>query len=506
MLLTDPGEVAARPSAESRVSAWSRAVFSFPVMLAALFAVLTVLTARARFNDPDVWWHLKVGEIIWNTHAIPTVDLFSFTTNNHAWTAHEWLAELSIYGAWQAGGYSGMMFWLCLLTSGIVITSYALCSLYSANAKVAFLGGLITWGFATVGLAIRPHIIGYLLLAGTLLLVHLGRSKDRRWFLLLPPVFAVWVNCHGSFFFGLMLLAVFLVCSFLSIRAGSLVSIPWEKARRNMLALAIVLSIAALFVNPAGLQQVIYPLDVMLQQTTNLGAVEEWQPMSFDNGRDLAFLTVTGVIFLLVLVRRAGLHLDELVLLALSVAMAVRHTRMVFVFGIVAAPIVCRLLADTWENYKLSRDRRAPNLVVILMAVGVAIIGFPSANNLAQQVKQANPVKALDFMRSAGLSGRMLNDYAYGGYLIWAAPEHKVFVDGRADIYDWTGVLREYGAWATLRQDPGFLLDKYNIEFCLIPRSAPMARVFPYLPGWKLLYSDESSVIFGRAAAPKPLG
>lgn len=494
-----------RPPTESRVTAWSRAVFSFPVMLAALFAVLTVLTVRARFNDPDVWWHLKVGEIIWNTHAIPTTDLFSFTTNNHAWTAHEWLAEVAIYGAWKAGGYSGMMLWLCVLTSCLIITSYTLCSLYSGNAKVAFLGGLITWGFATVGLAIRPHIIGYLLLAVALLLVHLGRSGDRRWFLLLPPLFAVWVNCHGSFMFGLMVLAVFLGCSFLRFRAGTLVSTPWEKPRRNMLALAIALSIAALFVNPAGLQQVIYPLDVMLHQTTGLGAVEEWQPMTFDNGRDLAFLAVAGVIFLLVLVRRAELRLEELVLFALSFTMAIRHTRMIFVFGIVAAPIVCRLLADTWENYELARDRWPPNLVMILLAASVAIFGFPAASDLSRQVNQANPVKALDFMRSTGLSGRMLNDYVYGGYLIWAAPEHKVFVDGRADIYDWTGVLREYGAWATLRQDPKFLLEKYKIDFCLISRAAPMARVFPYLPGWKLLYSDESSVIFGRSETPKTL-
>ncbi len=498
MLFTDPAEPVVRPPTESRFSAWSRAVFSFPVMLAALFAVLSVLTVRARLNDPDLWWHLKVGEIIWNTHTIPTADLFSFTTNNHAWLAHEWLAQVVIYGAWKVGGYSGLMLWLCVFTSGLLITAYALCSLYSGNAKVAFLGGLTTWGFATVGLSVRPHMIGYLLLTGVLLLVHLGRSGDRRWFLLLPPLFAVWVNCHGSFMFGLIVLAVFLFCSFLGFHAGSLVSIPWEKPRRNMLALAIVLSIAALFVNPAGLQPVINPLDVMFNQSTALKAVEEWQPLTFDNGRDLAFLAVSGVIFLLILVRRTQLHLDELVLFTLGFAMAIRHTRMLFVFGIVAAPILCRLLADTWDNYELARDRRAPNLIMILLAAGVASFAFPAASALELQVNKGNPVKAVEFMRSTGLSGRMLNDYGYGLYLIWAAPEHKVFVDGRADIYDWTGVLKEYGDWALLRQDPKILLEKYKIDFCLLPRGAPMARVLPYLPGWKMVYSDDTSVIYTR--------
>ena len=55
------------------------AVFSFPVVLALLLIVLMLFTVRSRFSDPDMWWHLKTGEIIWNTQSIPRVDLFSFT-------------------------------------------------------------------------------------------------------------------------------------------------------------------------------------------------------------------------------------------------------------------------------------------------------------------------------------------------------------------------------------------------------------------------------------------
>src|SRR5438270_6893135 len=179
-----------------------RAIFSFPVLLATLLIVLTVFTARSRFNDPDMWWHLKTGEIIWNTHSIPTVDVFSYTTHNHPYTPHEWLSQVTIYGAYKLAGYSGLMCWLCILGSLLLIGSYALCSLYSGNAKVAFLGALATWLFATVGLSIRPQMIGYLLLVCELLIIHLGRTRNARWFLALPPLFALWVNCHASFFLG----------------------------------------------------------------------------------------------------------------------------------------------------------------------------------------------------------------------------------------------------------------------------------------------------------------
>jgi hypothetical protein len=113
-------------------------------------------------------------------------------------------------------------------------------------------------------------------------------------------------------------------------------------------------------------------------------------------------------------------------------------------------------------------------------------------------VRASNPAQAVDFIRHTGLSGRMLNEYVYGGYLAWELPGQKVFIDGRADVYAWTGVFQDYGAWATLHQDPNVLLDKYRIDFCLLSQSAPLTRVMRYLPGWRETYSDSVSVIFVR--------
>jgi len=119
-----------------------RTVFSFPGVLVALLTVLTVLTARSRFNDPDMWWHLKTGEVIWNSHAVPRVDLFSFTTNQHAYTPHEWLSQLTIFAVYHFGGYVGLMLWLCVVASLISVAGYALCWAYSGNGKIACLGAM----------------------------------------------------------------------------------------------------------------------------------------------------------------------------------------------------------------------------------------------------------------------------------------------------------------------------------------------------------------------------
>jgi hypothetical protein len=467
-------------------------------MLAGMLTVLAVLTVRGRFNDPDMWWHLKTGEIIWNTHAIPRVDTFSYTVAGRPWIAQEWLSQLTIYAAYHFAGYTGMMLWLCVLASLIFIAAYVLSSLYSANAKVAFLGALTTWLFATVGLSVRPHLVGYLFLVLELLIVHFARTRDRRWFFALPPLFALWVNCHSSFFFGLVVLGVYLFCSFCDFRVGLLVCRRWAQPDCKALILALALSAAALFLNPVGPKLVVYPLDVMLNQKANLLLITEWQQPDFEAGRSLGLLAVAALILVIPMLRQVDLRFEELLLVGITFWFAVRHERMEFLFGIIAAPVLCRLLADAWDRYEFHRDRILPNAMMMGLLAPALVLAFPGRTNLRDQVEKGNPVKALEFIRKSGLSGNMLNDYLYGGYLIWAAPERKVFVDGRADIYDPAGVLVEYGRWNTSQSDEAALLEKYRIRYCLLPRGSQLARILQRLPGWKLAYSDKFAAVLAR--------
>jgi hypothetical protein len=171
---------------------------------------------------------------------------------------------------------------------------------------------------------------------------------------------------------------------------------------------------------------------------------------------------------------------------------------MLFVFGILVAPILSRMLSDLWDNYDAERDGPLLNAVMIVLCLLVAVLAFPRRNFLARQVDEKNPVKAVTFLKEHRVSGKMLNDYVYGGYLIWAAPEYPVFVDGRSDVFERAGVLGDFKKWATLESDPRELLDKYGIDFCLVSRGAPMAQVLPLIGGWKVAYSDTQAMIFVR--------
>src|SRR6185437_11198747 len=201
---------------------FARRISSFPVAICSLLGVLAVCTVRGRLDDPDLWLHLKTGEIVWNTHHVPNADNFSYTTGHVRTIPHEWLGQTSIFAAYHFGGYSGLMLWLCLAASAILIAGYALCSLYSGNAKVSLAGALLIWLFAMMGFSIRPQMLGYLLLIIELLIVHFGRTHNARWFFLLPPLFAVWVNLHGSFSLGLTISCILLLASFFSFQRGLL--------------------------------------------------------------------------------------------------------------------------------------------------------------------------------------------------------------------------------------------------------------------------------------------
>jgi hypothetical protein len=71
-------------------------------------------------------------------------------------------------------------------------------------------------------------------------------------------------------------------------------------------------------------------------------------------------------------------------------------------------------------------------------------------------------------------------------------------MDGRTDIYEWSGFLQQYARWATVQEDPNLLLEKYDVNFCLLSTGSQMINILPLLPDWKLVYSDDIARVFVR--------
>jgi hypothetical protein len=74
-----------------------------------LFIGLFLMTLRPVI-DPDFWWHLRTGQLIAQSHAIPHTDTYSFTNIGKPWIAQEWLSELFMYGLYRLGSYGLLIF------------------------------------------------------------------------------------------------------------------------------------------------------------------------------------------------------------------------------------------------------------------------------------------------------------------------------------------------------------------------------------------------------------
>src|SRR5713226_2949561 len=92
----------------TKLRRWLLCLFPFPVMLTALLVTLQFIMSHQNVSDPDIWWHLRNAEYLFQHHELPRYDLYSFTVAGQPWINHEWLSEVPFYLAWRAGGLVGI--------------------------------------------------------------------------------------------------------------------------------------------------------------------------------------------------------------------------------------------------------------------------------------------------------------------------------------------------------------------------------------------------------------
>jgi len=127
---------------------------------------------------------------------------------------------------------------------------------------------------------------------------------------------------------------------------------------------------------------------------------------------------------------------------------------------------------------------------------------FPSQADLRHSAGKNFPVDAVEYLNRHTVPGPMYNSYGFGGYLIWSrGPGHKVFMDGRSELYERGGVLADYLEIENIRPDALSLLQKYGFQSCLINQGSPLATVLAVLPDWQNTYEDSTSVLFVRRSS-----
>ena len=491
-------------SSAGRLSTQMRRAFSFLTMLAFLLVTLEFIMTRGSVVDPDIWWHLRNAEYLFQHHQFPRADMYSFTVVGHPWINHEWLSEIPYYLAWRAGGLSGvdavMFATISLIFLGLLYLSY----METRHFKAAIMACCFLTFIASVSFGPRTILFGYLYLVLLLIILQRFRQKGNAPLWPIPPMFCLWANTHGSWSLGLIVFSIITAAGFVQGSWGRVDAVRWTPSQMGKLVVTGLASVAALFVNPFGSRLVFYPFDMAFRQKLNISHVAEWVSVDFHNLRGKFVLALLLTLLVTALVRRTRWRLAEVALVLFAVYSGLTYVRFLFLLAIVMAPVLTRIL-EFVPQYRPEVDTPLINGFVISLMIGSIIHYWPTSAEMQKSLSEKYPTQALSYLKAHPPDGPVLNFYLWGGYLAWNDRDLKVFIDSRVDIYEYAGVLKDYLDLLNLSQSKS-ILDKYKIRYVLFPQpggysESALTYVLEHDSQWKVIYSDATTVLLERNAA-----
>jgi hypothetical protein len=466
----------------------------------ALAAIALFLFSLAAFapqvlGDGDTWSHVATGEWIIAHGAAPHADPFSLSMAGAPWMAHEWLSEVLLALAFRVGGCSGIV----LLTGAAVALAALIVGLSAARelrgpALVATV--VIGLSLVTANLLARPHVLALPLAAAWGAGLVAARDRGRAPPLGLAALMTAWVNMHGGFIFGLILIGPFALEAVIEAPVGArlLSARAW-----TTFALA---ALAAALLNPYGADTFLLPFRLM--SVENLSRISEWQPQDFSHfgTMELALLTLFG----LALTRPFATPPVRVALLLALVAMALQHSRHQVLLGILTPMLLARSIAAAIRAERPREDwwRVAGVALPATVAAMLAIGGVRLLSPIEPIDRAAAPVSALSAVPPELRRMPVLNDYAFGGYLIF---DHvRPFIDARVELYGDPMMSLYDKLRGGDREAVESALKRYDIAWTIFAPDKRIVSLLDQEPGWRRLYADATAVVHVRDAAPEIQG
>jgi hypothetical protein len=459
--------------------------------LAAIAVFLFTLAAFSRqvLGDGDTWSHVATGEWIIAHGAAPHADPFSHSMPGAPWTAHEWLAEVLLALAFRLGGWSGVV----ALTSAAAATAALIVGLTAARdlrglALIAVVA--IGLSLVTANLLARPHVLALPIAAAWSAGLLAARDRGSAPPLGFAALMTAWANMHGGFLFGLMLIGPFALEALTEAPVGA------RLATAGAWSTFVLAAVAAALVNPYGVDALLFPF--RLTSVENLSRISEWRPQDFSHvgTMELALLTLLG----LTLTRPFAMPPVRAALLVVLVAMALQHSRHQVLLGIVAPMVLARPIAAAIGAPPV-RDERRRLARLALFGTLAATLAIGGARLMAPIERTDGPVAPISALSAVPAELRrkpVLNDYAFGGYLIF---EHvRPFIDGRVELYG-DPMLSLYDKLQSGdREALETTLERYDIAWTIFASDSRIVAALDREPGWRRLYADAVAVVHVRDA------
>jgi len=445
-------------------------------------------------QDPDTYWHIRIGQWIIDHAAMPYSDCCSFTRFGSPWMSSAWLSQVLYATAYSLAGWAGPVALASLATAAaLVIFLNLIESCFEPVHRVLL--ALLALVVSAPHLLARPHVLALPVMvawAGGLI-----RALDQRtsppWFLL--PLMTVWANLHGGFVLGLALIA------------PTALEAVWQSVDGQRVAVAkrwSLFAIAALLASCCTpyFHNTLISAAKILTLGPVLSLISEWRPADFSSigTFEIALLGLIG----LALRRGVVVSLPRIALLLLLTHTALSHVRCLEVFAFLvpvavakpfrdqAAPPVAADAIDTRASWRVM-------LAVIGGSLALTLV-YTAHHNFAF-VRTHAPAAALDALRQHQAK-RIFNDYQFGGFLI--ANDVPTFIDSRAELYGENFTMNYLRAVEARSPDQlAGLLDEFQADSTLFAPDRPTVVLLDHMPGWSRLYADDVAVAHVRVVPAK---
>jgi hypothetical protein len=468
-----------------------------------LAVALPVLAALiANLSSVDLTYHLRAGDEILASGALPTVDTWTFTAPGAPWVDQQWGAQVVLSGVYKIAGWTGLAVFRAALVGITFGCLFAIGHRRGLGARRAAGLTLAAFTVAAVALALRPQMLGMAIFAVTLLLVTDRRAHPGRLWLV-PVLVVFWANIHGSFFLGPVVLGLAWLEDLHDGVPGA----------RRVLLIALVTAAAACL-TPFGPLVWGYAVGLSINpQVTE--RITEWQPTSLRNVPGILFFASVAAVVVLIARRGDRTSWPTLVWLGVFAAIGTYAIRGVAWWPLAAVAAIAGTLV-TQPGPRTVEPRVDPplirrmNLVLAgaIIAAGVALLPVwrpvdPGLGTPAGIVGDAPPGITAALRDLAVPGDHVFNQQAWGSWFEFAFPEVLVAIDSRIELFPvevwdaYQGVLAGVDGWQ--RQ-----LDDWGVTIAVVDADQGAFSARLEADGWTQAFADDDGAVFVRPGPRSP--
>lgn len=475
-------------------------------------------------SDNDMGWHIATGDLIRASGTLPKYDSWSFSGSTQIWYNVSWLWDVVLSFIHEKVGLQGLFVFTSALPAllvALLISSLHSRKVFGVNAMivVAMITAYAMLEFATG----RPQVIGMFMTLAFHHILHQSRpNPETKKLFLLPLLMVLWVNLHGSFFVGFVIIGAYGLEAIYSIIRRYTDSINFAhflrycnyfiKAEKKWFCRLFYVGLACLAAIPLNPYGFAIITEVLIRTSNSVITkyIMEWQPFVFGSvmGASLWFLAIV----LFGNFRNNYVSVADKILTVIWLILMLFSVRYVGFLSILGAPYLAANLPVDDENDKNTRTLKAwinnryysPVISALIPVVIIASYFLLPVLGKEHYVEKAekSPLSAINYVIENYPGKHLLNDYDFGGRVIYESKgKLLVFVDGRSNTVYSEKVLSDFLAFANMEKDWQKTIDPYQIGVILMANNRDFVKDYEkglYNDVWQKVYSDKVASVYAR--------